>query len=212
METTRFQPEPAVSVILPTFNREKTLPDALESVIAQTFTDWELIVVDDGGTDETPAIIDSFIAKGGNIRYMRHANRGAALSRNAGIQASFGRYITFLDSDDSYLPRHLESRMAVMASDPSPDLLSGGFRGEDDIRVVDRFDPERTVHIGDCILGGTLFGRREVFFSLGGFRNLDYAEDADLWDRAAALYNVLKLTAPRTYVYSRADDSITRNR
>ncbi len=212
MNTARFQPEPAVSVILPTFNREKTLPCAVESVFSQTFTDWELIVVDDGGTDKTPALIDSFIAKGGNIRYMRHGNRGAALSRNAGIQASFGRYITFLDSDDSYLPHHLESRMAIMTADPAPDLLSGGFLGEDDIRVVDRFDPGRTVHIGDCILGATLFGPREVFFSLGGFRNLDYAEDADFWDRAAVTYDVMKLTSPRTYVYSRADDSITRNR
>jgi glycosyltransferase involved in cell wall biosynthesis len=207
----RFGTMPRVSVVLATFNRAAHLQAAIESVVAQTFGDWELIVVDDGSTDSTCEVVLPFTERHGNIRYMRHSNRKAALSRNAGMQGAFGDLITFLDSDDLYLPPHLESRIALLESNPEAQLITGGFACDPDTWVRDRHDPERFVHIGECILCGTLFGRRELFCALGGFRDLDYAEDTDLWERAAARFPVLKIDAPHTYVYRRSDDSITRH-
>ncbi|MCG8376471.1 MAG: glycosyltransferase family 2 protein [Chlorobiales bacterium] len=207
-----FSHTPDISVILPTYNREKTLVRAVQSVISQTFTDWELVIVDDGSTDKTFERISEFMEKHDTIRYMKHSNRKAALSRNAGIQASFGRYITFLDSDDFYLPEHLASRFLYLETHPETDLLSGGFCGDENVYVTDCYNPEKKIHIQECILGGTFFGKRDVFTSLKGFQALDYAEDTDLWKRASGFFSVKKISEPKTYVYQRSDDSTTMNR
>ncbi|NTW53123.1 MAG: glycosyltransferase family 2 protein [Chlorobiaceae bacterium] len=200
---------PEISVILTTFNRAALLEQAIESVVTQTFHGWELVIVDDGSVDETFAVVEPYLQRHDNVRYMKHRNRGAALSRNAGIQASSGRYVTFLDSDDIYRPRHLESRHALLESRPDIDLISGGFILEGDPWVRDRNDPEKLIHIGECILCGTLFGRKELFLELGGFSNIDYAEDADFWDRAAGKYSLMKIESPESYVYRRSEQSIT---
>jgi glycosyltransferase involved in cell wall biosynthesis len=205
-----FYIRPAVSVILPTFERAPLLATAIESVITQSFTDWELIVVDDGSSDNTFDVVNAFIREHDNIRYMKQRNRKAALARNAGIQASFGRYVTFLDSDDGYLPEHLESRYRLLESRPELELVSGGFSLEGDPWVRDRNNPEQWVHVSECIAGATFFGRRELFMEIGGFRNLDYAEDSDLWERAAQHHRILKIDAPESYLYRRNADSITR--
>ena len=207
-----FDIQPAVSIILPTFNRAPRLAEAIESVLAQSFTDWELIVVDDGSSDETFDIVNRYLRQHANIRYLKHSNRKAALSRNAGIQASFGRYVTFLDSDDLYLPGHLESRLVIMEQSPARlALLSGGFVCEGEPWVRDRFDPARWVNVNNCILAGTFFGRRELFMAIGGFRALEYAEDPDLWDRACRRFRfrIQKIYKPATYLYRRSPDSIT---
>ncbi|ABL65478.1 glycosyltransferase family 2 protein [Chlorobium phaeobacteroides] len=106
----KFSIQPEISVILPTFNRARLLDTAIQSVLGQTFTDWELLVVDDGSSDNTFDLVNPYITENPRIRYLRHCNRKLNNTRNAGIQAAFGRYITFLDSDDSYTPDHLESR------------------------------------------------------------------------------------------------------
>ena len=207
----RFSYNPEISVIMPTFNRARHLENAVQSVIAQSFESWELIIVDDGSSDHTFETLNPYIERFTNIRYLKHKNRKAALSRNAGIQASFGRYITFLDSDDHYLANHLETRVAILKEYETISLLSGGFICDEDIRVKDRYNSDKLVNIRECILGGTFFGTREIFLSLEGFRDLEYAEDADLWERAEALYAVKKIEDPKTYVYQRAEDSITLN-
>lgn len=204
-------PSPDISVVLPTFNRAAHIETAVESVFRQTFSNWELIIVDDGSSDNTFGTIDPYLMKSPAVRYMKHNNRKPALTRNAGIQAAFGRYITFLDSDDQYLPEHLMSRFGIMEENPDIDLLSGGFLCEDDIMVKDCYNPAKLVHISQCILAGTMFGKRELFLALEGFGALDYAEDTDLWQRASERFRVEKLEDPKTYLYSRASDSITLN-
>lgn len=205
----RFRPRPAVSVVLPTYNRAGILAEAVESVVEQRFTDWELIVVDDGSHDDTQALLDPYLRRHPAIRSLRHSNRRAALSRNAGIQASFGRFVTFLDSDDRYRPEHLESRMQIMQGNPDVELLSGGFEAPEGARVRDRNNPDRLIDLRRCIVGGTLFGRRELFFSIGGFRDLDYAEDTDLWERAQMSHRTMTITQPESYCYRQGPDSIT---
>jgi len=207
----RFNYTPEISVILPTFNRGTYLENAVQSVIAQSVDNWELIIVDDGSSDNTFEALDPYICRFSNIRYLKHRNRKPALSRNAGIQASFGRYITFLDSDDHYLVDHLETRMDILNEYENVSLLSGGFLCDENIRVKDCKNTGKLIHIRECTLGGTFFGKREIFFALEGFRDLEYAEDADLWERAASQFSVKKIEDPKTYVYRRAEDSITIN-
>jgi glycosyltransferase involved in cell wall biosynthesis len=207
----RFSYTPEISVIMATFNRAGYLQRALQSVIAQSFTNWELIIVDDGSTDNTQATLNPFISEHPNIRYMKHRNRKAALARNAGIQAAFGRYITFLDSDDHYLDNHLKSRMEIITRHPEVDLLTGGYLCDETMMVKDCNNPLKLIHIRECTLGGTFFGKRELFCELEGFKDLDYAEDAELWKRASAGFSVMRIEDPKTYVYERASDSTTLN-
>ena len=206
-----FSHKPEISIIMPTYNRAGHLENAVQSVLAQSCSDWELIIIDDGSSDNTFALLDPYIGKFPHIRYMKHSNRKPALSRNAGIQASFGRYITFLDSDDHYLENHLESRLTLIESMEDVSLLSGGFLCDEEMQVKDWKDPLRMVGIRECTLGGTFFGKRELFLQLEGFSEVTYAEDTDLWQRASELYTVKKIEDPKTYVYRRAGESKTLN-
>jgi len=109
-------PVPAVSIILPTYNRADVLHRALDSVFRQTFHDWELIVVDDGSSDETPELFRQVDPR---IRYLRQDNRGVYAARNHGLREARGRYLTFLDSDDEWLPHYLALTTGFL--DHSPD-------------------------------------------------------------------------------------------
>jgi len=207
----RFNYKPDISVILPTFNRATHLEKAIASVKSQTFSNWELIIVDDGSSDNSFERVAPLLERYSNIRYMKHKNRKVALSRNAGMQASFGRYITFLDSDDHYLENHLSSRITLMEAMPDVDLLSGGFLCDEPTMVKDCRNLDKMIDIRECTLCGTIFGKRELFFAIEGFRDLDYAEDTDLWERASQHFSVKKIEDPKSYVYQRASDSITLN-
>jgi glycosyltransferase involved in cell wall biosynthesis len=211
MSTIIFDYTPEISIILCTFNRAKYLNKCIDSVINQTFTNWELIVVDDGSQDNTFEIVNPYLQKFQNIRYLKHQNRKLAYSKNAGIQASFGKYITFIDSDDSYQPTHLESRLQLMQANPEIDLIQGGFASDEEIWVADYFQPGKTINLRECVLGPTFFGKRQVFFDLHGFNNITYGEDTDLWERAEKIFKTYKLAEPQTYNYTRAEASITKS-
>ncbi len=109
--------DPKVSVIIPTYNRAHLVGRAIQSVLNQTFKDFELIVVDDGSTDNTDDIIKEFQKKDDRITYLKHKkNKGGSAARNAGIKASRGEYIAFQDSDDEWLSKKLEKQMRVFNS------------------------------------------------------------------------------------------------
>jgi glycosyltransferase involved in cell wall biosynthesis len=97
---------PAVSVVIATYNRGKLLPETLESVLGQRFTDYELIVVDDGSTDATAAVVQSY---GNRVRYLYQENRGPSAARNLGVRHAQGSWISIQDSDDLCAPDHLET-------------------------------------------------------------------------------------------------------
>ena len=122
MSQIEFDIQPDISVILCTYNRAQFLNRTIESVLNQTFANWELIIVDDGSNDNTFAVVNPYMATNHNIRYLKHKNKKQCYAKNAGIQASFGTFITFLDSDDSYLPEHLELRYRLMNDNPDIDL------------------------------------------------------------------------------------------
>ncbi len=109
---------PLVSIIMPTFNREKLLPLSIQTVINQKYANWELIVVDDRSADGTKALIESFSKKDGRIRYVaNNRKKGPGGARNCGIAVSAGEYLAFLDSDDEWLEQHLWDSMEVLQNE-----------------------------------------------------------------------------------------------
>jgi len=199
---------PDVSIILPTYNRKNYLERAIESVIKQTYKNWELIIVDDGSTDDSIKLIDKYILGYQNVRYMRHSNRKTPLTTNAGIQASVGNFITFLGSDDEYKPEHLSLRIEFMNNNPETDLIHGGVEIIGSPYVKDKNDLTKLIHLSECIIGGTFFGKRNVFFELNGFQNLKYSDDSDFFERAVKKFKIEKVDFP-TYIYYRdTPDSI----
>ena len=193
---------PAVSVILPSYNRASYLRRSIASVVSQTFKDWELILIDDGSGDETFEIFDEYLMQHENFRYLKHKNRNLPLTANAGIQAACGKYVTFLGSDDEYRQTHLDMRVKYMGEHPEVDLIHGGLVVVGDPHVPDKRDPSRRIHLDECVVGGTLFGRKDVFIDLGGFKDMSYAEDSELLERAQKVFRTAKVSFP-TYVYYR---------
>jgi len=104
--------DPVVSVIIPAYNAEKWLPDAIRSVLAQTFTHWELIIVNDGSTDGTAHVAQSF--RDGRIRVLDQANAGVSAARNAGLDSATGEFIGFMDADDAMHPENLAAKLHAL--------------------------------------------------------------------------------------------------
>ncbi len=198
----------SVSIILPTFNRANYLKRSIDSVTAQSYNNWELIIIDDGSSDDTKKVFEPFLMRFKNIKYYYHSNRGVALSMNSGIKKSTGKFITFLGSDDEYLPDHLKLRVDFFNLHESIDLIHSTAEIIGDEYVKDKNDLSKKIHLNDCILGGTLFGRRYVFEELNGFRKVNYSPESDFIERAEKKFSISKLDLP-TYIYYRnTPDSI----
>jgi glycosyltransferase involved in cell wall biosynthesis len=205
---------PFFSIILPTFNRAHLISGAIESVLRQTFNDWELLIIDDGSRDNTFEIIRPFIlnpspyqgeGRGRGIRYHFAHNLGLAMARNTGIQMSRGKYITFLDSDDEYLPEHLQFRAEFLKAHPDIELLQGGVEVIGPNMVADKHDPSKLVPISECVIGGTFVIRRDLAELLEGFRDVPYGDDADFFARAEDAGAIIhKINVP-TYRYNRLE-------
>lgn len=116
--------QPAVSVIIPTYNRAAYLPRALDSVIAQTWRDWEIVLIDDGSTDDTSRVAEAYARQlGSRLIFLQQGNHGASHARNCGIEASSGRFIAFLDSDDEFVPAKLERQLELFSLCPDLGLV-----------------------------------------------------------------------------------------
>ncbi len=193
-----------VSVILTLYNSRKFYRRALESVLNQTFDNIETVIVDDGSKDDTYAELLPDIIENQKIKYLYHSNRGQALSMNSGIAVSSGEYITFLDADDEYKPDHILRRIQYFQNNTETDLIRTGAEligSDEDMYIPDANDSSRLIHVKDCVMLGTLFGKRNVFTELDGFRNI-YSHDSDFFNRAAAKYKTAYLESD-TYIYYR---------
>ena len=120
--------QPTVSIVIPTFNRAAYLRRALDSIVAQTFIDWEIVLIDDGSTDETPSIADEYAQLlHERFIYIRQDNHGSSHARNSGIEASSGKFIAFLDSDDEYLAHKLQRQMELFTKCPELGMVYGDY-------------------------------------------------------------------------------------
>jgi glycosyltransferase involved in cell wall biosynthesis len=185
---------PAVSVVIPTYNRRTALARAIRSVVAQSCRDWELIVVDDASTDETEGVVRSFGDR--RLLYVRHTqNRGGSAARNSGIGRAQGRYVAFLDSDDEWFPEKLAGDIAAFTS--SGDGVGLVYCGKElvdpDGRLLLRRIPTVQGDVYRQLLAHDFIGscsrvavRKDVLEAVGGFdENLPSAQDWDMWLKVA---------------------------
>jgi glycosyltransferase involved in cell wall biosynthesis len=128
LESTEPLAPPRVSIILPTYNRGPFLEQAFHSIAAQTFRDWELIVVDDGSEDDTRDVVKDCAASLGRVRYIHQANQGAYGARNTGLDHARGEFVAFFDSDDIWLPHHLARCVEGLDANPDVDWVYGACR------------------------------------------------------------------------------------
>ncbi len=198
-----------VSVLMSVYNTDfQLVKRAIDSVLTQTFQDFELIVIDDGSQkDNQNQLLNYIKIHESKITYIRHKNCGQSQSINRGVLNSRGKYIAIIDADDEYKAQHLEKCLAAMQK---YDLVASTTEtitdSEDDYYVPDKNDPEQLIHVDDCILFATLFGKKEVFSKIV-FEN-GYAADAFFYEEASKYYKVAKIEL-RTYVYYRNNpDSI----
>lgn len=201
---------PMFSVVISTYNRASLLKRAIHSLISQTENDWEAIIVDDGSTDDTYTQILSYLEARHSIKYFWKHHSGAVSSRNYGIRASGGRFVTFLDSDDEYRPKHLEVRKKFLLKNPAVKFLYGGAKILGSQFVPDKNDPLSSINLKDCVIGGTFVIAREVLLSLNGFREIVLGSDSDLFDRV--MENNIKMAEFKlpTYIYHHENqESIT---
>ena len=183
---------PSVSVVLPVRDGAPFLREAVESVLTQTLSNLELVVVDDGSSDETPAILASFADS--RLKVLRQEPRGLVEALNRGVGAARAPYLARMDADDGSLPRRLELQVAVMDVDPAAGLVGCGIERMDEAgRALDSWllpaDDEalrRRLLLRNPFAHGSVVIRRRAFDDAGGYRS-DYGanEDYDLWRRIA---------------------------
>ncbi|MEX2460149.1 MAG: glycosyltransferase [Paenibacillaceae bacterium] len=197
--------KPLFSVIIPTYNRERFVGKAIKSVLQQTCTDYELIVVDDGSTDHTSRIVKSF---GAQVRYVYQKNRGSSEARNTGIRLAKGKYIAFLDSDDQFLPDKLNRNKMFLKSHPNCRFLYSWYydlkrkgkrslvrniKGFMDINKF-RFHLYKrkfTIRTSTVVIDQSCF-KNTGLFNL----NYPYSQDWDMWLRLACHYHGYCQKAP----------------
>jgi glycosyltransferase involved in cell wall biosynthesis len=174
---------PLVTIVVPAYNAERYLSGALRSILDQEFDDFEVIVVDDGSIDDTAAVAACHTS----VSVLQQPNGGVARARNAGIEASRGRFVAFLDSDDLWLPQKLSLQVELVRSEPAPDYVLGKMQ----CFVDDGFAPpawiRRSMFTPQLAHStGTILAKRSAFDRVGGFDpDTVPAETVDWFARAA---------------------------
>ncbi|GIW55113.1 MAG: hypothetical protein KatS3mg082_1517 [Nitrospiraceae bacterium] len=197
-----------VSVVIPVYNARDVIGETIESVLAQTWTDREIVVVDDGSSDGSGDIVRSF---GERVRYVRQENGGVARARNRGIAESTGEYVALLDHDDLWHPTKLDKQVAVLDRRPEVGMVVT------DVAHLDRegkpmgvigsgYNPSETFARlfvrGFVPTPSAAMIRRSVLETVGGFDERFHSaglDDHELWTRIAARYEMANIAEPLTY-------------
>ena len=179
---------PLVSVVVPAYNAERTLKETLDSALAQDFRDFEIVVVNDGSTDSTKAVLEGYAAR---VRVIDQNNRGVSAARNAGVSASIGQLIAFLDSDDLWSPDKLTQSVHALTQNPKASMVfsdCSGLRPDGTMSTFYSFrgapSLDEMLNNGFEAVPSAVMMRREVFDACGGFSEKfvpNYFEDLWLW-------------------------------
>lgn len=210
-----------ISIIMPTYNRAHCIGRAIESVLKQTWKNWELIIVDDGSTDNTTFIVEKYKQQiGPQLYYYKKVNEGVSKARNIAIKRSRGGLIAFLDSDDYYYPHKLERQ--VQALDNNPDAVmcytnwSTFYDDENDGSYLHPL-PEKLqgyiypelISVQNCfITTPSVLIKRDTLFAAGLFDiNMNICEDIDLWRRVSRIGSITQIYEPLIGVHLRQEES-----
>ncbi|MCS6289910.1 MAG: glycosyltransferase [Nitrospira sp.] len=200
-------PEPVVSVVIPLYNAQDVIQDTIESACAQTYGDYEIVVIDDGSTDGSGEVLRSYANR---IRYIFQPNGGVAQARNRGIAASRGRYIALLDHDDLWEPEKLAKQVAVLDTRPEVGMVVTDVAHIDRTgRPMHQFGPAyqpqhefaRLFVQGFVPTPSATLIRRSVLEAVGGFDeqfNSAGMDDHELWTRIAAATTIVGIPEPLT--------------
>lgn len=185
---------PPVSVIIPTYNCDRYLAEAIESVLQQTYSAWELIIVDDGSMDNTSQVVQPYAAR---VRYVYQENQGVSAARNHGMQLAQGEFIAFLDADDFFLPHKLAAQVAVFQAQPQLGMVHSGWWRVDAVgKILIEVEPWHhipTLNLESWlrwkpVLPSAMMFRRDWLDRSGGFDpRFPPAEDTDLVLRLALM-------------------------
>lgn len=197
---------PKVSVIIPAYNALAYLPEAVDSVVKQTFTDFEVLIVDDGSSDGTVEWVSQI--KDSRVRLISQQNQGSSGARNTGITAAVGEYIALLDADDIWEPTKLQKQVRYLEENPSVGLVDtwtvlinqqGKSTGKVVVSYADKDDVwKQLVQFKPiCPCDSTPLIRRSCFETVGLFnRELPFLEDLDMWIRLASQYRFAVIKEP----------------
>ena len=210
---------PMISVIMPAFNRAEFIPQAIESVLSQDYPNCEIMVVDDGSTNSTPAIVRRYSSS--RVRYLRRDHGGPAAARNAGIESARGAWIAFLDSDDYFLPGKLTAQARLLASDRRLGAVHSGWQTVDEkgntLQTVEpwktapRLDLRTWLMWKPVFLGGILI-RAEWLRKAGPFNpRLFQTDDVEMMFRLSAAGCRMRWLKRATVCYRRHAANITRD-
>lgn len=200
---------PLISGIVPVFNGERYLGETLNSMLAQTHSPLEIIVVDDGSTDGTTDVVAKY---GDKVRYLRQENSGPAVARNRGLDAAQGEYIAFLDADDLWHPEKLTRQMGRFEARPELDLCITyiqNFWIPELAEEAERYRDQPLSRPAAGYIGQTLLARRRIFETVGQFNPvLRHSETRDWFLRAQESGAVLEIL-PEVLVYRRLHEANT---
>lgn len=196
-----YAASPQVTVLMTVFNGEKYLKEAVESILDQTFKNFELLVVNDGSTDQTASILQNLQSKDPRIRVLEQENRGIVFSANRGIQEAKGKYIARMDSDDWSFSDRLRSQVDFLDRHPDIVMVAGAFEvmdsnGEVRFRkrvLLDPVDLEGALWVRNPIGHGSVMYRTEAVRSIHGYRGEGQAEDYEIYSRLVAIGKIAGL-------------------
>lgn len=197
--------EPLVSIVIPSYNYGRYVGQAVDSALAQSYPSIEVIVVDDGSTDDTR---DRLAHYGNRIRYVHQQNQGLSAARNTGICEAQGSYLAFLDSDDAFHPRKLETQMGYLNAHPTVDLIATDMFSDEKI-VWCPVDPAHVpatkisleaMAIKPRFAPSSVVAHKKCFEAVGLFdTTLRSVEDRDMWLRIGTQFNMVRLDIPLTW-------------
>lgn len=223
---------PRVSIVTPTFNRSRFIPRLVKNVFSQTYQDFELVIVDDGSTDNTRELLEQYIREyPSRIQYIFQTNQGAGMARNTGIKNAKGKYIAFLDSDDEWMPEYLDRTIAVLEKGDYQWTVTGAKRIDidKDGKEIDTqlikcnlqefgYFFKRELSLYEALLTGNVVGEtsrivvsKQAVSAVGGFwDHLRLSQDYELWLRLAKAGYKLYVTADPLVLYRKSMDSLTK--
>ncbi|TVQ05934.1 MAG: glycosyltransferase [Balneolaceae bacterium] len=201
---------PLISIIIPVYNAEKYLSEAVDSILSQNYKKIEVILVDDGSKDKSVDIINKYVQYHKKIISIAHDNSGPSAARNNGIKLASGEYITFLDSDDFWSASCLQTQIMFLRRNPDCKIIWGKtqfFKDNESKKYENIGEPLHFLNVGSALFHKTLFDTVGLFDE-----NLGFSEDLDWFSRAREAGEII-VKQPHTVLYYRSHETnMTKNK